>query len=278
MNEVTKDRLLELNRRFYARHAGSFSDSRRHPWSGWVRAVGHLGPASGPLRALDLGCGNGRFGSYLAGTGREDVGYHGIDSSRELLAEARRQLSPLVSAGLTEIRLERYDLTRHDLAERLGRNRYHLITLFGVVHHIPGRSSRTELLARLSSLLEIGGILTVSLWRFDRRPRYREKVLPWPSYNRGTTRPIDTSELEEGDHLLTWGGDREVPRYCHLVDDVEVSDLVEGSSLRLLDRFAADGAGADNTYLVLGNRAACDRIPAGATGTSRLQIAPHPEK
>lgn len=251
MNETTREHLLEVNRRFYSRHARSFSDSRRRPWGGWDRAVGHLAD-SGALPVLDLGCGNGRFGTYLAERFRGNVHYHGLDSSRELLADAERRLSPLASAGRIEVRLERFDLVRDDLAAVLGSRRYRLITAFGVLHHIPGRSSRATLLARAAAFLEAGGVLAVSLWRFDRRPRLREKLLPWPSYNERSPCPIDEAELESGDLLLTWAGDREIPRYCHLIDDEEASALVGSTSLTLLDRFVADGAGSDNSYLVLG--------------------------
>lgn len=253
MDEATRDLLLELNRRFYSRHARSFSDSRRRPWSGWDRVLEHL-PAttSDPLRVLDLGCGNGRFGSYLAERRRGSVSYHGLDSSRELLADAERRLAPIAAGGGLEARLSETDLVRDDLSEVLGAHRYHLIAVFGVLHHVPGRSSRNALVAGMGRRLEDRGVLAVSLWRFDRRPRHREKILPWSSYDGHLARPIEPAELEDGDLLLTWAGDRETPRYCHLIDDGEASGLVESSGLTLLDRFVADGKGSENTYLILG--------------------------
>jgi SAM-dependent methyltransferase len=249
MDEATKEQLLELNRRFYARHARSFSDSRRRPWSGWERVVEHVGSfGSEVLRVLDVGCGNGRFGAYLEQQARGRVQYHGIDSCPELLAEAERRL-PLAPDGPFKAILEETDVIRDGLSRTLGTHRYHLIAVFGLLHHLPGRSNRSELLASLGLHLEPEGLLAVSLWRFDRRPRYREMVVPWSS---DRDCPIDPAKLEAGDHLLTWAGDRETPRYCHLVDDEEVTELVESSSLRLMDRFAADGAGADNCYLIFG--------------------------
>lgn len=257
MNDATRERLLALNRRFYARHAGSFSESRRRPWDGWKRLLTHLpphlghsphlSPTRGTLRVLDLGCGNGRFGLFLRER-FEAIEYQGFDSSTELLEQARRRL-----ASLLEARFANLDLVEDDLSGRLGSRRYHLIVLFGVLHHIPGRSNRIHLLARLAPHLERGGILAASLWRFDRLPRYLGKVLPWESYNERAESPLDLAELERGDHLLTWAGDRETPRYCHLLDEGEAAELVRSSSLPLVERFEADGAGSDNNvYLVLG--------------------------
>jgi SAM-dependent methyltransferase len=262
MDEATRIRLLDLNRRFYVRHARGFDDSRRHPWEGWDRAVAHVSSAGPTFRVLDVGCGNGRFGTYLAercsppprpprGRRSERIRYHGIDSSAELLARAERRLAVPAAAGRIEARLQEADVVRDDLSRLLGRRRYDLVAVFGLLHHVPGRSSRAGLLASLGLHLGRGGVLAVSLWRFDRRPRHREKLLPWSTYNESAALPIDPAQLESGDHLLTWAGDLEAPRYCHLVDDDEVTDLVESSSLQLLDRFDADGA---NSYLVLGAR------------------------
>lgn len=249
MDEATRIQLLDLNRKFYAHHARSFDDSRRRPWSGWDRAVGHVAPAGDTLRVLDVGCGNGRFAAYLAERRRERIDYHGLDSSLELLAWAERRLASSSAGGRIEARLEEADVAREDLSRVLGRRRYHLVAVFGLLHHIPGHACREDLLARLRPHVELGGVLAVSLWRFDRRPRHREKVLPWSSYNERSPRPIDPAQLERGDHLLTWADDRAVPRYCHLVDDEEIAALAGSTSLRLLDQYDADSA---NSYLVLG--------------------------
>ena len=80
MNPSTARALNRINRRFYAEIADAFSATRRDPWPGWKRAVDKLQPTSGRgPRVLDLGCGNGRFASYLETEWGPDFDYRGID-------------------------------------------------------------------------------------------------------------------------------------------------------------------------------------------------------
>src|SRR5512145_2941581 len=74
--------LASINRWFYSQHAREFGKTRQAPWSGWKRVVGRLeerGLSPGPLRVLDLGCGNGRFLRYLASSWTHPIEYLGVD-------------------------------------------------------------------------------------------------------------------------------------------------------------------------------------------------------
>lgn len=253
MSETTRRALVAVNRRFYECHAASFSASRGRPWQGWGRLLAHLAaPAEGMLRVLDLGCGNGRFATFLAARSHERIDYWGIDDSPALLETARRRLaSPASSGGRLEPSWSRLDLTGAELPRLLSHRTFHLIALFGVLHHIPGLAARADLLARLAAHLDPRGVLAVSWWRFDRQSRWASKVVPWDDYNLEAPEPIDTADLEEGDHLLTWAGDRTAPRYCHLAGDDEVTHLAAASGLHTSARFTADGPSGDhNLYLV----------------------------
>lgn len=258
MNEATRSALVALNRRFYARHAESFSASRERPWKGWERILRRLEPPAGePLRVLDVGCGNGRLASHLGRRFPGPIHYHGADASRELLAAARRRLAGLASDGAVDGRLFELDVTRCHQRHPAGGGRYDLIALFGLLHHLPGGDGRRRLLASLAPRVDRRGLLAASLWRFDRGARWAAKTLPWEEYNRRAPTPIDLAELEPGDHLLTWAGDRQTPRYCHLFDDAETAELAAAVGLPCIDVFAADGPGDDrNCYLLFGTSAA----------------------
>ena len=151
--------------------------------------------------------------------------------------------------------LRRLDVLGADLDHALGNERFDLIVLFGVLHHVPGIGNRQGLIRRLGRRLAPTGALAVSIWRFDQTPRFRRRVVPWPTHNQQRAgrdlKPVDLETLEAGDTLLSWGGDIEHPRYCHFPDDAEIDSLITAPRLRLSDRFEADGpSGSDNLYLV----------------------------
>lgn len=254
MTESTRRALVELNRRFYSRFAASFNASRERPWPGWDRLLRHVpGASRRALRVLDVGCGNGRFASYLAERVAK-LEYVGIDGSAELLRLAGERLGEAISTGRLEATWVALELTGGELRQRLGDARFDLVVTFGVLHHIPGRAHRASFLAELAAHVAPGGHLSASVWRFDRLPRRAAKVQSWDDYNHHAAVPIDVTDLEGGDCLLTWAGDRADPRYCHLIDGAEVLELAAACGLPVISRFTADGPGGDdNLYLVFEN-------------------------
>lgn len=252
MNSATRQTLIEINRQFYERFAGSFSQSRSNPWRGWERLLPLLSEVS-PLRVLDVGCGNGRLASYLARARPKPFNFHGLDASPALLRLAREQLSePAVQGFCDDVQLEELDVvgSTEALADLPGP--YDFVALFGVLHHVPGIDARVELVRRLAALLSPDGVLALSCWRFDHLPRFDAKTIPWEEHNQRSTLRVDPKQLETGDYLLTWKGERETPRYCHRVSREEANGLAEQARLRLVDDFLADGPGdVLNRYLVM---------------------------
>ena len=210
----------------------------------------------GPLRVLDAGCGNGRFGRAVAAH-VGSVEYTGIDSDPALVDAARRQLDTLGQS--VSVRLAVGDLLLEPLADHLDADAsFDCIGLFGVLHHVPGEARRIRLLTELAARLAPGGRLAASVWRLDHKPRFDRKRLPWDEHNRRAAArgepAIDVDDLEPGDHLLTWSGDLDRPRYCHFPTDAEIERWLEAlSNVELVHRFHADGReGDDNLYLVWG--------------------------
>jgi SAM-dependent methyltransferase len=239
MSPETVLALNEINRRFYRTSAETFSASRDYPWLGWERIVGGL--SEPPRSVLDVGCGNARFGAYLAAWLGGEFSYLGLDASAELLALARQRsdLPP-------ETTLIQSDLVVGGSAEALPGGHHSLVAAFGLLHHVPSFARRLELLCALAERLEPGGRLAVSVWRFGAFERFRHKRVPFEP-------PIETAELEPGDALLSFGTERGVVRYCHFLDEEEIDRLLAAAALPCLDRFSADGReGALNDYLVLG--------------------------
>ena len=255
MRAETRRALRAINRRFYNRFAAEFDASRARPWPGWERAVDRLLVRKATARGhrlpaiLDVGCGNGRFGAYLA-TRLRNFHYLGLDDCGALLRTAAGRLDGVVEAP----KLRRLDVLENDLERALGERRFDLVALFGVLHHVPGADVRADLLRRLGRLLAPAGVLAASIWRLDRGERFSRLIVPWEAYRAPgeRRRPIpDRDDLEAGDVLLSWGGSAEHPRYCHFLDDAEIGALVDAPGTPLADRFQADGpSGRDNLYLV----------------------------
>jgi len=244
VDDATARALNSINRRFYAEQAGAFSTTRESPWPGWLRLRERIeadGLAPG-LSVLDVGCGNGRLGRFLAERA-PTLHYTGLDASAELLAIARE------AGGLGERpTLHRLDLVEDDWAATLGAQRFTLIALFGVLHHLPGRERRAALLRALLERLAEGGILALTSWRLERFQRFRERCLPWAE----SPVALHPEQLEPGDRLLPWGRGEGV-RYVHFAHEDETAELIRSLGARVLDRFDADGRDeALNRYWLLG--------------------------
>ena len=240
MGPQTARALHAINLRFYRTRAELFSARRQRPWAGWRRLSAAFPEAPGRvLRVLDAGCGNGRFGAFLARRMDPPPHYLGVDASRSLLAccRARKDLPPNSQLLEADLLLE---------PEALPRGPFDAIALFGVLHHIPGERARHRLLEALSHRLSAGGCLVLSLWRFRSQPRFHRLGVPWRSAG------IDPGEVDAGDALLSFDGDPSVPRYCHAFGTAETGRLLTGLPLQPLASFLADGPGEDlNDYRLL---------------------------
>jgi len=250
MDEQTVRSLNAINRTFYTAHAVEFDQSRSSPWPGWTRLLPHVqrlldAPARLALRVLDLGCGNGRFGAFLAD--RLPAGaihYCGIDASRPLIERARERALPFASVELREL-----DFVEDESSVPNGP--FSLIALFGILHHVPSRARRRTLLQQLGARLAPGGLVALTTWQFEAFTRFQERLVPWWEYNRTATEPIETSQLEPGDHLLPWGEGNAVLRYCHFTSEADARRLLEGLSFEIIDEYAADGRdGILNRYFI----------------------------
>ncbi|MBI5961599.1 MAG: class I SAM-dependent methyltransferase [Chloroflexi bacterium] len=229
MNDDTVKRLNQINREFYQITADSFDESRGQPWPGWDQLIPYLHP---PLTVMDVGCGNGRFGVFLAQHMGADVIYHGIDNNSTLLERAQTALTGIET-----------HLTLRDIVEQPpDEGTFDLVALFGVLHHIPGRKQRQDFVRKLAERVKAGGMLAFATWRFYEYERFRERITSWPS----------DLDVEKGDYLLDWRrGDRAL-RYCHYVDDTEQADLIALSGLCEVITYRADGRTNDiNCYTLL---------------------------
>ena len=235
MNAQTVQLLNQLNRLFYQTIARSFDTTRSRPWPGWLELLPYAEAMHAkPLKILDLGCGNGRFGLFLHEQGLE-IDYSGLDSSAFLLERAREAL---VNHGIL------HHLTEADILDYEPGERFHLAVLFGVMHHVPGFENRRKLLQRIMEWLEPGGLLILTFWLFYEDETLKERIVPWDDPR--VPEPYRGLAVEENDYLLDWRRDTFALRYCHYVDAAESLRLLDG--VDIIADFTADKA---NRYVIV---------------------------
>lgn len=245
MNDAARRTLLDLNRIFYASTADEFSATRQQPWPGFDGILPYIptGTKSRPIRVLDVGCGNGRFASYLADQGLA-VDYTGVDASPELLDLARSRTADLSGISTT---YQVGDLANPDWLVGLTEGGlYDLVACFATFHHLPGLDLRRRVLADLAKLTAPAGIIALSYWQFLSADRFQAKLADWTEIG------LTEDQVEPGDALLPWKRGPYILRYVHQIEDVEARQLAADAHLTPLHTFRADGKeGNLNLYHIL---------------------------
>ena len=230
------DELEALNDRFYQHYAEQFDGTRMSAWAGWAPLIDALPSPPQGLSVLDLGCGNGRLALSLKRAVAQDPRtqppsrqvrrYVGRDRCEPLLEAARdHALSAALpfSASFERWTWEQSTCDQHHKLK--DQAQYDWVTLFGVTHHIYRFERRLQLLVEAASELSPTGVLSVSFWDFGASERWDKRRLPWAPWLQSWG--LSEALLEEGDHLLGWGGAEHTPRYCHWVSPQEEEALSE---------------------------------------------------
>ncbi|MBU0702666.1 MAG: class I SAM-dependent methyltransferase [Chloroflexi bacterium] len=228
MDKEIAEKLLALNREFYAAFARPFAASRPVSDPALTAILPHIPQRA---RVLDVGCGNGRL-AFLLDRERPGATYLGVDAAPELIEAARAQAGQLANVA-AEFRVA--DVARAKWNEMLDNKCFDCIVCLAVLHHIPGFDLRARVLRELAGLLATDGRLILSTWQFLENERMRHKIVGW------TEAGIADDDLEPGDYLLDWKREGRGLRYCHLVDESEVKRLAAASGLGVRQTFRAGG-------------------------------------
>lgn len=243
-------KINQINLSFYQKVGSEFDATRQKSWPGWETLWAKLSDlGTAPEAVADIGCGNGRFLTFLAEKGFAGE-YLGIDSSSLLLASAEKQLSENPPASGIKARFNETDLIvdQDALIKQLNSLNPDLIVLFGVMHHIPGREFRKQFIKSLAASLKPGGYLCFTTWEFQTDPRYSSRSLN----SNEIAAEFGELELEEGDFILDWKRGERAFRYCHAYSNDEVNEIVENAGLKIAETFLADGKNSSlNRYYIL---------------------------
>ena len=175
MDRETVEKLLVLNREFYATFARPFADSRSLSDPALTSILPYIPQRA---RVLDVGCGNGRL-ARLLGRERPGASYVGVDAVPELIEGAREQTAQLdISAEFHVMDIVRLGLSRklfdhrdtedteesNVLTEKMpvlcetNQNlgalsasvvQFDCIVCLAVLHHIPGFDLRARILPQI---------------------------------------------------------------------------------------------------------------------------------
>jgi SAM-dependent methyltransferase len=241
MNKATIDRLLALNREFYATFAEHFAASRTVSDPALTSILPYL--RAGAI--LDVGCGNGRL-AVLLDQERPGSSYVGVDTIAALIDEARSQAGAIIR---TQVAFEVLDVTQEGWTTEVPDGPFDCAVALAVFHHIPDSDLRTRVLRDMGNLLKPGGYAILSTWRFLAHERLRRKIVDWGEVS------INEDELDPGDYLLDWQRGGRGLRYCHLVDDEEVEQMAEAGGFTVRETFRAGGREGDlSLFAVLDKR------------------------
>ena len=238
MNQIIRQRLLQINKDFYNNFAGAFAATRYGAQPGWDRIIPHFPER---CQVLDLGCGNGRFAHFLDER-LQQVDYAGMDGSKKLVEIAKKRAGNLAR---TTTRFHAVDLDDSDWQIEL--HDFDVVVALAVLHHIPSFAARSDFLRAAASCLAPTGVLILSNWRFAHNARMRKKIVPWQQVG------LTDADVEPGDYLLDWKAGGEIGyRYAHQLDEAEVVELAQQAGLKIIEQFHADGREGDlSLYTVL---------------------------
>ena len=222
-------RLIELNREFYSRFGDSFSATRQRIQPG-VRRV--LETLNGDEDILDLGCGNGWFARELAERGHRGS-YLGIDFSLPLLRYAE-SLPKTFPATFKEMDLTQLSSFSNQI---LLNGKRSLITAFAVLHHVPSREFRLNILQTIHHLLKSDGLFVHSNWQFLNSQKLKSRIQDWSKVR------LLSDDVDPNDYLLDWKSGGNGLRYVHHFDENELQELAGAASFYITDTFYSDGEG-----------------------------------
>jgi 2-polyprenyl-3-methyl-5-hydroxy-6-metoxy-1,4-benzoquinol methylase len=248
MDSGTAARLIELNRDFYTRFGGSFSATRHRIQPGVRRILERL---KGDETILDLGCGNGELARALAKRGHRGS-YLGVDFSLPLLREAEPQPGGF-SAGFMQADVTQLSAFRDQLSafsdqfsaisdqfsaisnQRSVNGGWSVITAFAVLHHIPSRELRLDILDTVRQLLKPGGLFIHSNWQFLNSEKLKSRIQDWSKAG------LSADEVDPNDYLLDWRSGGRGLRYVHHFDEGELGGLAKAAGFQIKDAFYSDG-------------------------------------
>ncbi|MEI6728447.1 MAG: class I SAM-dependent methyltransferase [bacterium] len=252
MKPATVQSLNNLNQEFYNQIGPIWNPASDYYWEGWEILLESIKVSSKvEFKVLDIGCGNARFFQFLQDRLPEiKISYTGIDNSNFLLTQGQLR----IAKELNNCNLINTDVLKTDWFKKID-SRFDLVVMFGLMHHIPGKTNRREIFSNICNLINPTGKLIFTTYQFLDLPRLQKRVVDFSkpdNSNLAQTLGVNLDDLETGDYILDWVKLKTSYRYCHYFDQDEIKELLGLQNLTLEKDFLADDRLSNrNRYFIL---------------------------
>lgn len=172
MNQQTAQKIIQQTAHDYNCMSEKFDQTRSFAWADFEYFKPYIKPNAS---ILDYGCGNGRLVDWLKPF--QPKSYLGVDISEKLLNIARNRYQNM---PWVEFRLIDTVETQHAMS--LQPNNSDCIFCLAVLHHIPSKELRQQLVSQFYQWLKPGGYLFLTNWNLKQkkfRPYRLKYKLKW---------------------------------------------------------------------------------------------------
>lgn len=240
MKSSTVQQLNQLNKNFYEQQAQSWQSSREYFWPSWFKFWELSGLKQlTSLSILDVGCGTGRFGQFIdeqlhkPPNSHNSFLYEGWDFANSLLKIAQAKSEKW--SNCSQVSWAEVDLLSN--VSRPDRH-YQVVACFGVLHHLPGKMNRQNLIAQLADLVDQQGEFWLTTWNPLRAGATEPTLFDSPA-------SIDSADLESGDVFLGWKNTA-ARRYLHWLtveEEKQINHHLRDKGFKLKASWAEDSPG-----------------------------------
>ena len=229
----------ELNTKFYEDVFQVWNNDPNYFWVGFWYLYPYLDQlfqGNDNPRVLDIGCANGRFFNFLefcfpdknfTKVGIDFVDFPGVNNFEFIKMD-------IITQEFFDYKAEKFDL----------------ILMFGVYHHIYGKANRQKITDKVNTLLSDKGMFVFTRWNFLMLERLRKHILkPTQLAEYDITFYLDQYEM--GDYYLNWDKNANSARFANIMDVYEIETMLSNSNLECkLSYYADDKNENRNSYFV----------------------------
>jgi 2-polyprenyl-3-methyl-5-hydroxy-6-metoxy-1,4-benzoquinol methylase len=211
MKNKTIEQILDSTPTIYNEIAPTFQQTRRKPWPIMELIKSHIAKADS---IIDIGCGSGRLSEMTPDYKK----YLGLDNSSELISLAKTTYS-----NRKNIKFQATDIVTNNIPN----NHFDLALMIAVIHHIPTKKLRLQILKNISSSLKPNSTIIITSWNL------------WQSAYR---KYLFNYKLKFGKYKILSLNDAFIPwktkegskmRYIHSLTKTELKSLLKNSDFKL---------------------------------------------